>query len=98
MICVFKMSDQNQLISFVSTGGTQSSGAAVDDTSGALSKKVSGYAAGYKKNALKVSKQSCVRTACCGDQFDIRSPSGMHNCVDVNCPFLFSVWFHLSES
>ena len=89
MICVFKMSDQNHLISFASTGGTKSSGAAADGKSGVseLSKKISGHAAGFKKNALKVSKQSCVRTACCGNQFDIRSPSGMYNSIGVNSPF-----------
>ena len=89
MICVFSVL-VNYLISFVSTGGTKSGGAAADGKSGGksgvsgVSKKLSGYAAGCKKNALKVSKQSSVCTARCGDQFDIRSPPGMHNCIVVN--------------
>ena len=89
MICVFSVL-VNHLISVVSTGGTKSSGAAADGKSGGksgvseVSRKLKGYAAGCKKNALEVSKQSCVRTACCGNQFDIRSPSGTHNCIIVN--------------
>ena len=93
MIGVFTMSNQNHLISFASTGGTKSSGAAADGKSGVseLSKKISGHAASFKKNALKVSKQRNACAACCGDQFDIGSPSGTRHCVVVNSPFLFSV-------
>eukprot|EP01050_Picozoa_sp_SAG11_P016826 SAG11_NODE_2345_length_3487_cov_1.677981_2_plen_96_part_00 len=89
MICVFKMSDQNHLISFASTGGTKSSGAAADGKSGVseVSKKISGHAAGFKKNALKVSKQTSACTASCGDQFDIKSPTGTHSCIVVNSLF-----------
>ena len=90
MICVFSVL-VNHLISFVSTGGAKSSGAAADGTSGALSKKVSEHAAGCKKNALKGSKQSYVRTACCGDHFDLRSPTGTRHCIGVNNPFFFNV-------
>ena len=94
------MSDQNHLISFASTGGTKSTGAAADGKSGVseLSKKIGGNAASSEKNALEVSKQSSVCTARCGDQFDNGCSTGTRHCVVVNCPFLFSVWLHLSES
>eukprot|EP01052_Picozoa_sp_SAG31_P038321 SAG31_NODE_5097_length_2746_cov_4.760106_2_plen_212_part_00 len=62
----------------------QSGGRAADGKSSAFSKKVSGYAAGCKKNALKVWKQSNVCTARCGDLFDLGNPTGMHNCIVVN--------------
>jgi hypothetical protein len=77
----------------VSTGGTESSGAAADGKRGVFerSKKISGYAAACKKNALKVWKQSSVCTARCGDQFDIGSPTGTRHCIVVNNPFLFNV-------
>ena len=92
MICVFSVL-VNHLISFLSTGGTKSGGAAGDGKCGVFerSKKISGYAAGCKKNALEVSKQTSASTASCGDQFDIGSSSGTRHCVVINSPFLFSV-------
>ena len=73
----------------MSTDGTKSRGAAADGKSGVFEvlNQINVYAAGCKKNALKVSKQSSVCTARCGDKFDIRSPSGMHNCIVVNSLF-----------
>ena len=83
------MSDSYELIFCVSKGGTKSSGAAGDGKSIVfeVSKKTSGYAASYEKNTLQVSKQTNACTARCGEQFDIRSATSKHKCIDVNSLF-----------
>eukprot|EP01052_Picozoa_sp_SAG31_P063247 SAG31_NODE_22187_length_532_cov_0.508083_1_plen_116_part_10 len=69
----------------MSNCGTESGGRAADSKNSAfeVSKKVSGTAAACKNNALEVSTQSSVSMASCDDQFDFRSPTGMHNCIVV---------------
>ena len=84
------MSDSYELIFCVSKGGTKSSGAAGDGKSTAVfevPKKISGYAVGYEKNTLEVSKQTNACTARCGEQFDIKNATSKHNCIDVNSLF-----------